>query len=162
MKSILQFTTIVVVYAAARVAAFAGSNVPQRRRETIVRLEMQELPLAEEGNIQQSHRRPSLAPRRVFLATMATTAVASTLAGIPSIGRADDAVSTEPLHKVDYPVPGKCGQADGVPENAVFFVKNFGGFKDGSCATEGFTVQEGTAQGTGDKDKQRTYTIYSK
>eukprot|EP00977_Amphora_coffeiformis_P023430 scaffold13351_cov200-Amphora_coffeaeformis.AAC.11 len=162
MRLVLHFIAFVLVYAASHVAAFAGQNFPQRRRETTLPLGMQEQLNAEGEDSHQPDRRGFLAPRRGFLTATVATAVAATLAGIPSIGWADDAASTEPLHKLDYPVPGKCGQADGVPENAVFFVKNLGGFKDGSCATEGFTVQEGTAQGTGDKDKQRTYSIYSK
>ena len=74
---------------------------------------------------------------------------------MPSVALADT------LHKIDYPIEGKCGQAE-VPENAVFFVKQFGGFTDGSCATEGYTVEDGTANGTGEKDKERTYEIYTK
>lgn len=73
-----------------------------------------------------------------------------------------DATSTTTLHKLNYPVDGKCGQADGVPEKAVFFVKTLGGFQDGSCATDGYTVAAGTAQGTGEKDQQRVYAIYGK
>ena len=86
----------------------------------------------------------------------------STMLVLGLASQPDISFATDPLHKVDYPVEGKCGQADNVPENAVFFVKNFGGFKDGSCATEGYNVNEGTAKGTGEKDKEREYTIYGK
>ena len=54
-----------------------------------------------------------------------------------------------------------CGEAD-VPEKGVFFVKTLGGFSEGSCAESGYTVSEGTANGTGEKDKDKTYDIYSK
>ena len=160
MRSVLKF--LVLFYAAFDVAAFAGPYmrrthpdecVVRQETTTTIRLGMQQQH-AENENLRPDVR----SPRRTFLATVAASTATLAL-GMPSIGLADD---SEPLHKVDYPVAGKCGQADGVPENAVFFVKNFGGFKDGSCATEGFTVQEGTAKGTGEKDKERTYTIYSK
>ena len=91
--------------------------------------------------------------RRAFLATAASAFAF----GMPLASHADD----ETFHRIDYPVAGKCGQAE-VPENAVFFVKTFGGFTEGSCAVEGYTVAEGTANGTGEKDKQRTYNIYGK
>ena len=90
--------------------------------------------------------------RRGFLA-MATSSLI--LAGSPSVVLADL------LHKVDYPTAGKCGQAD-VPEKAMFFVKNLGGFQDGACDVEGYTKEEGTANGTGEKDKERTYSVYGK
>ena len=95
--------------------------------------------------------------RRSLLTTTATTTVFAILGVQPQ-----SCFASDPLHKVDYPVKGKCGQADNVPDNAVFFVKNMGGFKDGSCATEGYDVNEGTANGTGEKDKERQYTIYGK
>ena len=89
--------------------------------------------------------------RRAFFA-----AAAATLAmGVPSFALADT------LHKMDYPVAGKCGQAE-IPDNVVFIVKQLGGFQDGSCAVEGYTVEEGTAKGTGEKDKERDYSIYGK
>eukprot|EP00980_Cylindrotheca_fusiformis_P001424 scaffold345_cov134-Cylindrotheca_fusiformis.AAC.35 len=65
------------------------------------------------------------------------------------------------LHIVDYPIPGKCGEAK-VPEKGIFFAKTFGGLVDGSCSTEGYKNDEGTANGTGEKDKKRTYSIYGK
>jgi hypothetical protein len=89
--------------------------------------------------------------RREFL----TATVGAALFGMPTVSLADT------LHRVDYPIPGKCGQAE-VPENAAFFVKQFGGFKEGSCAVEGYEADEGTAKGTGEKDKERDYTIYGK
>ena len=66
-----------------------------------------------------------------------------------------------PLHRVDYPKQGMCGEAD-VPEKGVFFVKTLGGFSEGTCAAAGYTVKEGTANGTGEKDKEKTYDLYSK
>ena len=49
-----------------------------------------------------------------------------------------------------------------MPDKAIPFVKAFGGFSDGSCASAGYTEKEGEQNGTGDKDKDRTYTIYGK
>ena len=66
-----------------------------------------------------------------------------------------------PLHRVDYPVEGKCGEAD-VPEKGVPFVKAFGGFSDGTCAAAGYPVPAGTANGNGEKDKDRTFDLYEK
>ena len=66
-----------------------------------------------------------------------------------------------PLHRIDYPKQGMCGEAD-VPEKGVFFVKTLGGFSDGTCAAAGYPVKQGTANGTGEKDKEKTYDIYSK
>ncbi|CAB9500029.1 expressed unknown protein [Seminavis robusta] len=91
--------------------------------------------------------------RRDFLA-------AASLLLWPTTAFADDD-ATATIHKVDYPVDGKCGQAD-VPEKVVGLVKTFGGFKDGSCSTEGYTAAQGTASGTGEKDSKRTYDIYEK
>lgn len=100
--------------------------------------------------------------RRDFLA--ATFAAVSTTLFVPPVAMADDdsgggGITT--LHILDYPVQGKCGQA-AVPEKGVFFAKTFGKLVDGSCATEGYTNEEGTANGTGEKDKERTYNIYGK
>ena len=49
-----------------------------------------------------------------------------------------------------------------MPEKGVFFVKTLGGFSEGSCAESGYTVKQGTANGTGEKDKEKVYDIYSK
>lgn len=72
---------------------------------------------------------------------------------------ADDEGTT--LHILNYPIEGKCGEAK-VPENGVFFAKTFGKLEDGSCAAEGYTVDEGTTNGTGEKDQKRIYNIYGK
>jgi hypothetical protein len=69
-------------------------------------------------------------------------------------------ISTSTIHKLNYPVVGKCGQAN-VPTSVVGLVKTFGGFQDGTCAMEGFAEPQGTALGTGDKDQQRTYSIFA-
>lgn len=81
----------------------------------------------------------------------------------PSLGALadDEDESNTTLHIVDYPVQGKCGEAQ-VPEKGVFFAKTFGGLVEGSCSADGYTSDEGTANGTGDKDKKRTYSIYGK
>jgi hypothetical protein len=50
----------------------------------------------------------------------------------------------------------------GLFKKGAFFAKTFGGLADGSCATAGYTKDEGTTNGTGEKDKQRTYSIYGK
>lgn len=95
--------------------------------------------------------------RRDFLTTaLATTAVIFS----PSMVMADEDATTT-LHILDYPVQGKCGEAK-VSEKGVFFAKTFGKLVDGSCATEGYTNAEGKANGTGEKDSQRTYDIYGK
>ena len=95
--------------------------------------------------------------RRDFLTTaLATTAVIFS----PSMAMADED-STTTLHILDYPVQGNCGEAK-VSEKGVFFAKTFGKLVDGSCATEGYTNAEGSANGTGEKDSQRTYDIYGK
>ena len=96
--------------------------------------------------------------RRKFLDGVA----AAIFVGAGTLGLPETAIASDPFHKVDYPIQGKCGQADNVPENAVFFVKKFGGFQDGGCATEGYDVEEGKEKGTGEKDKEREYTIYGK
>ena len=62
---------------------------------------------------------------------------------------------------MNYPKEGLCGEAM-VPEKGVPFVKAFAGFSDGSCASAGYTKSEGTASGTGEKDKERTYSLYGK
>ena len=67
----------------------------------------------------------------------------------------------EVLHIVDYPKKGSCGEAL-IPDKALPFVKTFGGFSSGSCASVGYGTKEGTESGTGDKDRDRTYDIYSK
>ena len=110
--------------------------------------------------------RGTVAALLLAIATTTTTVTAPSWRQAARAAAADDddkdTTTPPPLHKVDYPVPGKCGQADGVPDNAVFFVKTFGGFTDGACAVEGYTVNQGTAKGTGDKDKERVYAIYGK
>ena len=74
----------------------------------------------------------------------------------PLAARAD-----EVLHILDYPKKGSCGEAL-IPDKGVPFVKAFGGFSDGSCAAAGYGVKEGEQNGTGEKDKDRTYEIYGK
>ena len=77
--------------------------------------------------------------------------------GVLPLAASADAV----LHIVDYPKKGSCGEAL-VPDKGVPFVKAFGGMSDGGCAAAGYTKKEGTANGTGDKDKDRIYDIYGK
>ena len=67
----------------------------------------------------------------------------------------------EILHVVDYPKQGFCGEAL-VPDKGVPFVKAFGGLSSGTCESAGYPNREGTANGTGDKDSDREYTIYGK
>ena len=71
------------------------------------------------------------------------------------------AVADEILHVVDYPKQGFCGEAL-VPDKGVPFVKAFGGLSSGTCESVGYPNREGTANGTGDKDSDREYTIYGK
>lgn len=80
---------------------------------------------------------------------------------ISPVSKAWAADGEKTLHIVDYPIKGKCGQAE-VPEAGVFFAKNLGGMVEGSCVTDGYTTKEGTASGITDKDKQRTFYIYGK
>ncbi len=96
---------------------------------------------------------PSTSSRRAIL----SSAAAATLLGLPVVATAADSV----LHIVDYPKKGACGEAL-VPEKGVPFVKTFGGMSDGGCAAAGYPNKEGSANGTGDKDKDRTYDIYTK
>ena len=92
----------------------------------------------------------------------ATTTRRAVLASLPLVIAAPrTAVADEVLHIIDYPQKGACGEAL-VPDAGVPFVKAFGGFSDGTCAAAGYPNKEGTASGTGDKDKDREYTIYSK
>ena len=65
------------------------------------------------------------------------------------------------LHFIDYPKKGSCGEAM-VPEKGAFFAKQFGGAQEGSCESAGYPNKEGTANGTGDKDSDKEYDIYSK
>ena len=67
----------------------------------------------------------------------------------------------EVLHIIDYPKKGSCGEAL-IPEKGIPFVKAFGGFSDGDCASAGYTTKEGEQNGTGEKDKDRTYQIFGK
>ena len=85
------------------------------------------------------------------------------LLALPAVANLPPAHADEvvPLHKIDYPKAGMCGEAD-VPEKGVFFVKTFAGFIDGPCSASGYTVKQGTANGTGEKDSDKTYDIYSK
>lgn len=98
-----------------------------------------------------------------FLSSRREYFVATTTALLfPWPAMAEDAdTSVVTVHKLNYPVAGKCGQAN-VPASVVGLVKTFGGFQDGTCATEGFSEPQGTSFGTGDKDQQRTYSIYAK
>ena len=41
-------------------------------------------------------------------------------------------------------------------------MKAFGGLESGSCASAGYSVKEGEENGTGERDKDRTYTVYGK
>ena len=99
--------------------------------------------------------------RRALLLSAASLAVFFPLSALADDQEKDASTSTTVLHIVDYPKSGSCGQAN-VPSNGVFFAKKFGGLVDGSCATEGFSVAEGTANGIKEKDQQRTYEIYGK
>jgi len=109
--------------------------------------------------------------RRDFLAGggAAAAAALSFLFVSPSLALADDdndddddedAPKATTVHKIDYPIAGKCGEAS-VPEKVAPLVKTFGGFKDGACKVDGFATADGTANGTGEKDKERTYSIFS-
>lgn len=113
---------------------------------------------SEEENISANQQ------RRALLLSVASVALFA-----PLNVWADDEEEKEPapasavvLHIVDYPKSGSCGQANDVPSNGVFFAKKFGGLVDGSCATEGYSIAEGTANGLNEKDQQRTYEIYGK
>ena len=86
----------------------------------------------------------------------ATFAAVGAVVAKPLAAKAD-----EILHIVDYPKPGACGEAM-IPDKAVPFVKAFGGFSDGSCVSAGYETRDGTAKGTGEKDKDREYDIYVK
>ena len=97
--------------------------------------------------------------RRDFLATATLSLGSIFFPSLPAFADGDDSSTT--LHILNYPIDGKCGEAQ-VPEAGVFFAKTFGKLEDGSCAAEGYTVDEGTANGTGEKDSKRTYSIYSK
>ena len=69
--------------------------------------------------------------------------------------------SDEVLHILDYPKQGSCGEAL-IPDAGIPFVKAFGGLESGSCASAGYSVKEGEENGTGERDKDRTYTVYGK
>ncbi|KAL3942161.1 MAG: hypothetical protein SGBAC_003586 [Bacillariaceae sp.] len=97
--------------------------------------------------------------RRNFFAVATMSFGAALLPALSAFAEDDDALTT--LHINNYPIDGKCGEAK-VPEAGVFFAKTFGKLEDGSCAAEGYTVDEGTANGTGEKDAKRTYSIYGK
>ena len=62
---------------------------------------------------------------------------------------------------LDYPKQGSCGEAL-IPDAGIPFVKAFGGLESGSCASAGYSVKEGEENGTGERDKDRTYTVYGK
>ena len=100
--------------------------------------------------------------RRAFLIQAAVAALPF-VAGmaVPPKALADDGDGKATVHKVDYPIVGKCGQA-AVPEKVVPIVKSFYGFQEGACQVDGYAVDQGTAKGTGDKDKERDYAIYGK
>ena len=83
------------------------------------------------------------------------------LGALPLAALPLSAVADEILHVVDYPKQGFCGEAL-VPDKGVPFVKAFGGLSSGTCESVGYPNREGTANGTGDKDKDREYTIYGK
>ena len=67
----------------------------------------------------------------------------------------------ELLYILDYPKQGSCGEAL-IPDAGIPFVKAFGGLESGSCASAGYSVKEGEENGTGERDKDRTYTVYGK
>eukprot|EP00526_Cylindrotheca_closterium_P022212 CAMPEP_0113639786 /NCGR_PEP_ID=MMETSP0017_2-20120614/20880_1 /TAXON_ID=2856 /ORGANISM="Cylindrotheca closterium" /LENGTH=119 /DNA_ID=CAMNT_0000551033 /DNA_START=109 /DNA_END=468 /DNA_ORIENTATION=+ /assembly_acc=CAM_ASM_000147 len=110
----------------------------------------------EGGVSMESNENPG---RRDFLAAATMSLGAAFLPTLPAFADDDEAVTT--LHILNYPIDGKCGEAK-VPEGGVFFAKTFGKLEDGSCAAEGYAVDEGTANGTGEKDSKRTYGIYGK
>ena len=93
---------------------------------------------------------PQISRRRALVAAAVVAGAA------PHRARAD-----EVLHIIDYPVKGACGEAL-VPDKGVPFAKAFGGLSEGSCASEGYATQQGSAPGTKDKDKDRSYSIYVK
>ena len=95
---------------------------------------------------------PVLSSRRAILTTVLPATLFAPLSA---------SVEDQVLHIMNYPKQGLCGEAL-VPEKAAPFVRAFGGFSDGSCAAFGYTVKEGSANGTGDKDKERSYDLYSK
>ena len=84
----------------------------------------------------------------------AITSRRAVIAALPAMVPLAAHAGDEVLHIMNYPVDGKCGEAL-VPEKGVPFVKAFGGFSDGTCAAAGYTVKEGTEEGTGEKDKDR-------
>lgn len=163
----LLVTVSVFCLVAAPVAAFVSQSMPTAMPRSTPPRRRLDMMMADPR--MEQHDDPVVsAERRIFCWTAAAVGMAS-IAAVPWTALAaaadddDNAVAAPPpLHKVDYPIAGKCGQADGVPESAVFFVKQFGGFRDGACATEGYAVADGTANGTGDKDKERVYHIYAK
>lgn len=83
------------------------------------------------------------------------------LGGTSSTADQDKHLST--LHIMDYPREGACGEMR-VPKKVAFLAKMFGrgGYVDGCCSLEGYTVEEGTLQGTRKRDKDKTYTIYGR
>ena len=99
--------------------------------------------------------------RRDFLAASASAVLILLPTTMARAADDDDDAATATVHKVDYPIAGKCGQAQ-VPTKVVGLVKTFGGFQDGQCAADGYATPEGTASGTTDKDQQRTYNVYGK
>ena len=83
------------------------------------------------------------------------------IGALPILAAPLAAQADEVLHIVDYPKKGSCGEAL-IPDKGVPFVKAFGGFSSGDCASVGYTEKEGEENGTGEKDKERTYTIYGR
>ena len=141
------------------VAAFTTIGCPTSR--SISPCQPMSLHAVMDGNEQHKDRRAFL-KSTVGFAAAATAGIISGMSVDPTIAvAADDDAAKTTLHIVDYPVKGSCGEGK-VPEAGVFFAKNLGGMVDGSCASVGYSVPQGTAQGTGDKDKQRTFDIYGK
>jgi len=85
--------------------------------------------------------------RRAFLAALPLA--------VPLAAAAD-----EVFHFMDYPKAGLCGEAL-IPDTAIPFVK-MAGYSSGSCASIGYTKPAGSATGTGDRDKDKTYDLYGK
>ena len=83
------------------------------------------------------------------------------LIAVPAVAVPVAASADTVLHILDYPKKGLCGEAS-VPDNVVKFLEAFGGFRDGECAVDGYTKAVGTANGTGDKDKEKEYSLYDK
>ena len=161
MQTVLVYLTLLllVIHLPNAVYSF-GNNVGCKSNVLMMIRSPSTTALNEVVPLSESTQRSTIMDRRsVFSATVATFGF---MFAIPKSARADDSkATTTTLHIVDYPVEGKCGQAN-VPEKGVFFAKSLGGMVDGPCSVEGYSVANGTSNGVKDKDKERVYDIYSK